>query len=145
MLQPVPIIPLIALIVNGGAGLTVKSGSSGGEYYEGISCVIEELRHLNILLHHGMGCNIHRPDIWANSTRRLSMCNTCRTKCNAEVVQYVPQGYHHREVISKCGSTGHTGEELRCERCEKIKPWYICEGCGSDISEYDCPRGCGEQ
>jgi hypothetical protein len=73
------------------------------------------------------------------------MCNTCPTKCNAEVVQYVPQGYHHREVISTCGSTGHTGQELRCDRCENIKPWYICEGCGSDISEYDCPRGCGEQ
>ena len=73
------------------------------------------------------------------------MCNTCSTKCTTKVTQYVPRGYGYKEVTMDCGNTGINGDELRCERCENIKPWYICEGCGSDISEYDCPRGCGEQ
>jgi len=73
------------------------------------------------------------------------MCNTCPTKCNTEVTVYVPRGYGHNKVILTCGNTGYMGNEIRCERCEEIQPWYICEGCGSDISEYDCSRGCGEQ
>ena len=69
------------------------------------------------------------------------MCNTCNT-CTNEVVQHIPSGYGYKDVSLPCGSTGIHGDELRCEACSNIKPWYICEKHGTDVSEHDCPY-CG--
>jgi len=35
------------------------------------------------------------------------------------VVQYVPTGYHYKEVLSTCGSTGIHGQQLICEECQE--------------------------
>jgi uncharacterized protein CbrC (UPF0167 family) len=70
------------------------------------------------------------------------MCNTCNN-CKTEVEQLVPNGlYDYKFVSLPCGSTGINGDELRCDKCEHIKPWYICDRHGTDVSEHDCPY-CG--
>jgi len=57
--------------------------------------------------------------------------------CRKPVEQSVPSGFDYKIVVMKCGDTSIYGEELRCEECSQVRPWYICKH-GRDVSEYDC-------
>ncbi len=39
--------------------------------------------------------------------------------CNVMVDQYVPRGYGHRVVPTRCGSTSYNGGVVMCEECEE--------------------------
>lgn len=41
--------------------------------------------------------------------------------CDNVVYQYVEHGFGHREVESKCGTTGIHGELLLCDSCEHTR------------------------
>ena len=66
-------------------------------------------------------------------------------RCRNKVMQYVPRGYHFKEVISFCGDTSIHGTELVCDDCleeyEKQHPYgrdhckhgtFIGDSCGPD-------------
>lgn len=58
--------------------------------------------------------------------------------CRTEVEQMVFSGnFDYKIVVMKCGDTGVHGDELRCDECSQVRPWYICRH-GRDVSEYDC-------
>jgi hypothetical protein len=60
--------------------------------------------------------------------------------CGTKMMQTVPASlWDYKEVPAKCGQTSIHGTELRCEKCSKKRPWYICKH-GNDVSEYDCGR-----
>ena len=57
--------------------------------------------------------------------------------CRAAVEQTVPNGFDYKVLVMKCGDTSIYGDELRCDKCSQVRPWYICKH-GRDVSEYDC-------
>jgi hypothetical protein len=58
--------------------------------------------------------------------------------CGVAMLQTVPNGpYDYKESPAKCGQTSIHGSELRCDKCSKKRPWYICKH-GRDVSEYQC-------
>jgi hypothetical protein len=57
--------------------------------------------------------------------------------CRAAVEQTVPNGFDYKVLVMKCGDTSIYGDELRCDECSQVRPWYICKH-GRDVSEYDC-------
>lgn len=42
--------------------------------------------------------------------------------CGGMLTIYVPRGFTHRPIQFECGSTGHDGEVVQCEKCEKTNP-----------------------
>lgn len=59
--------------------------------------------------------------------------------CGAKMEQTVPTKWDYKQVPAKCGQTSIHGTELRCPKCAKKRPWYICKH-GQDVSEYTCGR-----
>lgn len=41
------------------------------------------------------------------------------SQCKNRVSQFVPTGFHYKEVFSNCGSTSRHGIKMLCEDCEK--------------------------
>jgi len=57
--------------------------------------------------------------------------------CTNKVEQHVRSGYDYKTILMTCGSTSVYGDELRCDECLNVRPWYICKH-GNNVSEYDC-------
>jgi len=58
--------------------------------------------------------------------------------CENTVDQYIPNGFDYKVVTLPCGSTGIDGQELRCEKCSKVRPWYMCEHGVDHSGDGDC-------
>lgn len=59
--------------------------------------------------------------------------------CRIGVEVWVNRGYHGYLAQRRCGDTGVDGNEIRCEKCSNVRPWYICPH-GNDVSEWQCDR-----
>lgn len=56
------------------------------------------------------------------------------------VVQYIPTGYHYKEHLSVCGSTGIRGQQLVCDECLKEESERYPQG-WKDVPGDICKHG----
>ena len=60
--------------------------------------------------------------------------------CDNKVSYWVPRGYGHKEVLTRCGGTDVYGQTAICEQCEKDLSMSYPQGWRNTPGDL-CPHG----